>query len=456
MRVVRIAIAGIGLAVIAGGVAAAVVGANRSSAFEKEANALQARWKLVAQEGVPEAELSALKQQLVASQFSAAKWWSPVWWSQTGQPVIDDLTRGTDRIWNRDLASARHLAEQSITSWQQLQAQLGQFLPADAAAAAKTWPAQLDSAGTPVLLTRFASSWSQTVQAARRAGLSAELNAQVAQLGGVQGLLNQAQAAEQTAQRINLDDENIGALATTLRGQIAAEQDATATLTKLVNALAAFHQLLALNNNVAGTLRPIQLGVDQAAAERTPDSASFLSQYSNLAGALIAAREASQLSALAQQLATLQSSVTAEISNDKCGHAVPSGKAITISLSLQEAVFYQDGCVVQATPITTGRALLRTPTGNFHVFFKQAPFQFISPWPQSSPFWYRPSWVSWVMEFAGGGYFLHDAPWESNGQYGPGSENSSGASHGCIHIPTPVMQWLYQWTPMGTPVIITG
>jgi lipoprotein-anchoring transpeptidase ErfK/SrfK len=63
--------------------------------------------------------------------------------------------------------------------------------------------------------------------------------------------------------------------------------------------------------------------------------------------------------------------------------------------------------------------------------------------------------VSWVMEFASGGYCLHDAPWEPNGQYGPGSEDSSGASHGCIHIPTPVMKWAYQWTPNGAPVLIS-
>ncbi|HEX4578700.1 MAG TPA: L,D-transpeptidase, partial [Candidatus Dormibacteraeota bacterium] len=85
------------------------------------------------------------------------------------------------------------------------------------------------------------------------------------------------------------------------------------------------------------------------------------------------------------------------------------------------------------------------------------PFQFISPWPKSSPFYYYPSWVSWVMEFAGGWYFIHDAPWESSGAYGPGSEdNPSAASHGCVHVPTPVMAWAYPWTPNGTPVVITS
>ena len=63
--------------------------------------------------------------------------------------------------------------------------------------------------------------------------------------------------------------------------------------------------------------------------------------------------------------------------------------------------------------------------------------------------------ATWVMEFDVGGYFLHDASWEPSSMFGPGSENSYVASHGCVHIPTPVMRWAYQWTPIGTPVIIT-
>ncbi len=456
MRALRIGIAGLGVALVAAGVAVAVLGANRSSAFSKEASALETRWQMETREGVASSEFAGLRQQLTDSEFHSARWWSPLWWTQTGHGLIQDLSRSTDSVWARAITDARQQAQQPITRWQQLQAQLGPYLPKDAADAAKAWPSELSGATTPAVMSRYAVTWSATVSVARQKGLSAQLDAQVAQLGGVKGVLKQADAAVQTARHINLDDIHIGSLAATLRSQIAAEQDATGTLSTLVDALAAFHQLLSLNNNVAGTLRPVQLAVIQAAAERTPNAQSFLAQYDRLDAALLAARVSTELSSVAQQLATLQSSVTAELSNSQCGHAVPSGKTITISLSLQEAIFYQDGCVVQAAPVTTGRAQLRTPTGTFHIFFKQSPFQFISPWPKDSPFYYYPSWVSWVMEFAGGGYFLHDAPWEPSGQYGPGGQDSSGASHGCIHIPTGVMRWLYQWAPMGTPVIITG
>jgi len=456
MRVVRIALAGFIVAILAAGATAAVLGITRSVAFEKESSALARHWNQDVTDGVSPAQLQPLRRQLDESQFQRSSWWSPVWWTQSGLTVIDRLSRSTDTIWAGDVSAARSEAQRWVTAWEQLQAQLGQYVPTSASTSAKAWPAQLESASTPATLMHYASAWEHLVQAARQQALGAQLSAQVARLGGVQALLDQAQSVEQAAHHLNLDDEGIGALATALRAQEIAGDDASATTAKLVAALGAFHQLLALNNNVAGTLRPIMLSVDQAAAEGTPDSQSLLAEYRSLSGALAAAREPSQLSALAQQLSTLQGAVGAELTNDQCGHSVPSGRVITVNLTLQEAVFYQDGCVVQATPVTTGRALLRTPTGTFHVFYKQSPFQFISPWPKSSPFYYFPSWVSWVMEFDAGGYFLHDAPWEPAWQYGPGSEDSSGASHGCIHIPTPVMQWLYTWTPMGAPVIVTG
>ena len=163
------------------------------------------------------------------------------------------------------------------------------------------------------------------------------------------------------------------------------------------------------------------------------------------------------MAAVAAQTTTLQTQTTATLAADVCGHtSVGAGKVITISLTQQEGVFYQDGCVVQATPVTTGRPALPTPPGNDHVFYKTSPFVMVSMWPPSSPFWYPNSPVNWVMEFLADGYFLHDAPWESPSQFGAGSENSGAASHGCIHVPTPVMRWLYGWTPVGTPVIVSA
>jgi lipoprotein-anchoring transpeptidase ErfK/SrfK len=130
-------------------------------------------------------------------------------------------------------------------------------------------------------------------------------------------------------------------------------------------------------------------------------------------------------------------------------------KEIVIQLGAQSLTAYADGVPVLQTPVTTGRAGLRTPTGYDSVFAHYTPYLFISPWGPDSPYWYPPSWVNWAMEFHAGGYFIHDAPWEPSWAFGPGSEDGPYASHGCVHVPYWAMQFLFSWTPNETPVVVT-
>ncbi|MGA8666771.1 MAG: L,D-transpeptidase, partial [Candidatus Dormiibacterota bacterium] len=351
--------------------------------------------------------------------------------------------------------TARGQAAAVFTSWDQLAAQLSTYIPAAALAAEREWNQELAEAATPVAVGQLINQWSGDITSARNAALLGELNAEVAGFGGLNGLVSQATSAVTKARRDKLDPGQVPALTVTLRAEVSAHADATSTLRALVAAMQGLHALLGLNHNVSAGLPPLLYSVDQAAAEGTPNAAGFLARYNTIALAFRNARETSQLNTVAVQIVALQTAVTAALNADQCGHAVPSGKAITLNLTLQEAVFYDNGCVVRATPITTGRPFLRTPTGVFHVFYKASPFTMVSPWPHGSPFWYPTGTVTWVMEFDVGGYFLHDASWEPPSMFGPGSENSYVASHGCVHIPTPVMRWAYSWTPMGTPVIIT-
>jgi lipoprotein-anchoring transpeptidase ErfK/SrfK len=128
-----------------------------------------------------------------------------------------------------------------------------------------------------------------------------------------------------------------------------------------------------------------------------------------------------------------------------------AGKVIVISLSRQALTAYQDGTAVLTTLVATGRPQLPTPPGTYHIFVKYSPYQMISPWPTSSPYWYPNSWTNFAMEFAGGGYFIHDAPWRS--WYGPGSNTYNG-THGCVNVPYSPMAFLYRWAPIGTTVIV--
>jgi hypothetical protein len=134
-------------------------------------------------------------------------------------------------------------------------------------------------------------------------------------------------------------------------------------------------------------------------------------------------------------------------------------KLVVVSTESQTMRVYDHGVLVHEDYVTTGRPELPTVHGIFHVYLKQTPFEFNSPWPAGSPFWYPPSWVKYWMPFYGG-YGLHDSPWRS--LYGPGTNlphyNSDPGeplgSHGCVNIPGPDAAWLWHFVDVGTTVLV--
>jgi lipoprotein-anchoring transpeptidase ErfK/SrfK len=450
------------ICVASGGAVTAHAAGDRQRTFADGAAGLRAQWDLEQAQGVPASSLAPLRA-ILSAQAPNSAWWSPSWLGGDGRALLSRLGAQTQTVWSAALAGRRTQAEAVIAQWATFATQQGAWLTSDSTTAASQWTAKLDTATTPAAVTDLITSW-QAFIAHQRTAVTAAQQAKVQQLqqelqsaGGPQAVLATAQRLVSVAQADNLDAGNVAALAAQLTSEIANNGDATRTGDELLTAVNALQSLVDLNDQVAGQVHPLLLTIDQAQAEGTPNAAALAAQNAGIAGQFQAASTTAQLTAVGQSISTLNNQVNAELAAHQCGHPVGGGKVITISLSLQEMVFYQDGCVVKATAVSTGRPQLRTPSGTFHIFNKQSPFQFISPWPKSSPFYYYPSWVSWVMEFAGGGYFIHDAPWESSGAYGPGSQdNPSAASHGCVHVPTPVMQWAYQWTADGTPVIISS
>jgi lipoprotein-anchoring transpeptidase ErfK/SrfK len=446
--------------VAAGGVTAHAAG-DRQGTFSSAAATLRAQWDRDQAQGVPASSLAPLRTEL-ASQEPTAAWWSPGWLGDDGQALLERLRGQTAAAWSAALDAERTQAQALISQWNDFAQQQTTWLASDAVASAGQWPEQLSAATSPAAVEALVSSWKAFITQQHTAVVTAQqakLTGELRSAGGPQAVLSTARRLVAVAASTNLDAGNVGPLATQLSDQIAAGDNtgAIATGEKLLPAVAALQSLVNLNNQVSGQVLPLLWSVDQAEAEGTPKAASLAAAQSGIGGQFRAARTADQLNAVAAAVSSLQSQIAAELAANQCGHPVGSGKVITIALALQEMVFYQDGCVVKATPVTTGRPQLRTPTGRFSIFYKKTPFTFISPWPPSSPFYYYPSPVSYVMEFAAGGYFIHDAPWESSGSYGPGGENNpSAASHGCVHTPGGVMQWAFSWTPMGTPVVISA
>ena len=50
-----------------------------------------------------------------------------------------------------------------------------------------------------------------------------------------------------------------------------------------------------------------------------------------------------------------------------------------------------------------------------------------------------------------GDFGLHDAPWQTM-PFGSAHWRTQG-SHGCGHVPTPTMAWLYHWARVGSTVV---
>ena len=90
------------------------------------------------------------------------------------------------------------------------------------------------------------------------------------------------------------------------------------------------------------------------------------------------------------------------------------------------------------TLISSGTAQYPSPVGTFYVYLR-----FISQ-DMSGPGYYLPD-VPYVMYFYGG-YAIHGTYWHSNFGY--------PMSHGCINLPIPEAGWLYEWTPMGTALVL--
>jgi LysM repeat protein len=118
--------------------------------------------------------------------------------------------------------------------------------------------------------------------------------------------------------------------------------------------------------------------------------------------------------------------------------APTSGRWIDVSLSAQRVTAYQGNTPVRSTLVSTGLPRTPTPTGQYRIYVK-----YVSSL-MSGPGYYLPN-VPYAMYFYRG-YSLHGTYWHSNFGH--------PMSHGCINLPTPEAQWLFNWASVGTLVKI--
>jgi lipoprotein-anchoring transpeptidase ErfK/SrfK len=454
LRLLPLAIAGASLVVVGAGGAATARAMSRASAFHHSATALERSWTADVGEGVPASSVAPLRTTLERSKYMHASTWSPLWWMDDGSGFLTTMHSDTQRVWSAALSVARSHAEAEMTAWSQMEMQFGTYVPAAAASDAATWTTKLAAATTPAAINQLVVTWTGAVTAAHNSALLDEVKVAAGSYGGLSSLLTRAHHTVAVAQGENLPTGAVPSLIATLTSNATDPSVAVPAIKTLAADLDTVNALITLDGRVASDLRNLDTRVQLAAEHNAVGAAGFAGQYASLSALLRQGGTTAHLDSVEAQIATVESSVNAALTAVGCGHDVPNGKVIDFNLSTQSAVFYDDGCLAGSSLITSGRAGLRTPTGTYRIYRKVSPITLISPWPKSSPWYYSPEKADYAMEFRGGGFFIHDAPWEPTSVFGPGSENSVDASHGCVHIPMPTMQWLYAWTPIGATVII--
>jgi hypothetical protein len=139
------------------------------------------------------------------------------------------------------------------------------------------------------------------------------------------------------------------------------------------------------------------------------------------------------------------------------------GQVIVVSMVKQALRLYQNGHLVRAFQVTTGRYERPSLPGLWSELNRQSPTKFRSSDPPSSPFWYPPTLIHYAILYHVGGYFIHDSWWRNT--YGPGTQfphaDASGnqnfagnGSHGCINMREDQAAWLYKNTGWGTSIIV--
>jgi hypothetical protein len=133
---------------------------------------------------------------------------------------------------------------------------------------------------------------------------------------------------------------------------------------------------------------------------------------------------------------------------DRVRNACPNarGKTIDVDISDQRARLCRDGQQIRTTAVTTGASALGdgTPTGTWHIY---ARVRDTTLYPAAGGAYPVHFWMPYS-----GPYGLHDSPWQ-HFRYGSPRYKLHG-SHGCVHVPGPMMAWLFGWAPVGTRVTV--
>jgi len=124
---------------------------------------------------------------------------------------------------------------------------------------------------------------------------------------------------------------------------------------------------------------------------------------------------------------------------------IETGKYIDINLKSQVMTIFENGNVLDAYMISSGKRGMDTPQGSFQIRNKAR-----RPWSKAYGL-YMPFWMALVGD---GKYGIHELP-EWPGGYKEGTAHlGTPVSHGCVRLGIGPAERVWNWAEIGTPVII--
>ncbi|MCX6792894.1 MAG: L,D-transpeptidase family protein [Candidatus Falkowbacteria bacterium] len=119
-------------------------------------------------------------------------------------------------------------------------------------------------------------------------------------------------------------------------------------------------------------------------------------------------------------------------------------KNILVNLKKQELYQQLNGITIRTHTVSTGKATMPTPKGTFTIANKS-----VRAWSKTYGLW-MPYWMGIRGTRAG----IHELPEWPNGYKEGANHLGRPVSHGCIRLDVTAAKIVYDWTDVGTKVVI--
>lgn len=124
---------------------------------------------------------------------------------------------------------------------------------------------------------------------------------------------------------------------------------------------------------------------------------------------------------------------------------IKTGKCIDIDTKMQIMTIFENGQLLDAYLVSSGKRGMETPVGTYHISNK-TPRAWSKEYHLFMPFW--------EALVPSGKFGIHELPEWPNGYKEGLNHLGTPVSHGCVRLGVGPAQRVYSWTDIGTPVVV--